>query len=326
MKALVSGANGFIGSHLVERLVQQGYRVTCLVRKTSNLRWIQGQPIELAYGDLADPATLMPLVRDVDYVFHLSGALRAITEAEFFQVNQIGTRNLLEACRQNCPNLKRFVYVSTQAAAGPSATGKPIKEDDEPAPISLYGKSKWMGEQEVLKFQRYFPTTIIRPPAVYGPRDDDLLMLFKYVKFGIKPQIGFADRFISLIYVSDLVKGIQLAGERPEAENQLYFLANMSPCSWLELETAIANTMGKRAITVRLPGLALDLVAWLSERIAKLVRQPAIVNRDKALEMKQRFWVVDASKAKQQLGFVALTPLNVGLKETYLWYRQHGWL
>ncbi len=326
MIALVTGANGFIGSHLVERLLQQGYRVRCLVRKTSNLRWIQGLPIELIYGVLDDVATLVPAVRGVDYVFHLSGALRAITEAEFYQVNQFGTRNLLEACRQSAPNLKRFVYVSTQAAAGPSATGEPITEEDEPRPISLYGKSKLRGEQEVLQFQKYLPVTIVRPPAVYGPRDDDLLMLFKYIKFGIKPLVGSGDRLVSIIYVGDLVRGIQLAGEQGEAENQVYFLANPAPCTWLELENTIACAMGKKAITVRMPTAILDGIAWLSEGFARLLHRPAILNRDKSQEMKHRFWVVDASKAGRQLGFVASTPLGDGLKETYLWYRQQGWL
>ncbi|MDZ7333975.1 MAG: NAD-dependent epimerase/dehydratase family protein [candidate division KSB1 bacterium] len=326
MRALISGANGFIGSHLVERLLQEGYEVRCLVRKTSNLRWIQGLPVELAIGDLSDVTSLAPFVKEIDYIFHLSGALRATTESEFFQVNQIGTRNLLEACRMSCPNLKRFVYISTQAAAGPSRSGDPVKEQDEPRPISFYGKSKLMAEQEVAQFQNYFPTTIVRPPAVYGPRDDDLVMLFKYIKFGIKPQVGFADRFLSIIYVADLVQGIQLAAERPEAQNQIYFLANEAPISWLELENAIANAMGKHAVTIRLPVLALDFAAWLSEGFAKVVRHPAILNRDKAMEMKQRFWVVDTSKAKQQLGFVAATPLEIGLKETYQWYRHQNWL
>ena len=180
MKALITGSNGFIGSHLAERLLNHDYQVKCLVRKTSNLRWIKDLPVEVVYGDIADLNSLLPSVAGVDYVFHLSGALRANNENEFYRINQGGTKNLLEACRQQNPNLKRFVCVSTQAAAGPSIDGIPLTESDDPHPISIYGKSKQLGEQVVLEFQKFFPVTIIRPPIVYGPRDDDFLEAFEY--------------------------------------------------------------------------------------------------------------------------------------------------
>ena len=142
MKALITGGNGFIGSYLVERLLNHGYQVKCLVRKTSNLRWIKDLPVEFVYGDITDIGSLLPIVVDVDYIYHLSGALRANKPGEFFRVNHEGTTNLLEASRQRNPALKRFIYVSTQAAAGPSGTGIPLTEADLPRPISTYGKTK----------------------------------------------------------------------------------------------------------------------------------------------------------------------------------------
>jgi dihydroflavonol-4-reductase len=326
MKALITGSNGFIGSHLVERLLNHGYQVRCLVRKTSNLRWIKDLPVEMVFGDIAELSSLLPVVADVDYVFHLSGALRANHESDFFRINQGGTRNLLEACRQQNPNLKRFIYVSTQAAAGPSLNGIPIKESDAPMPISAYGKSKHLAEQAVLEFQKFFPSTIIRPPAVYGPRDDDFLEAFKYIKFGIKPLIGKKQKFISIIHVSDLVRGIQIAAEYTNTENQIFFISNKEACSWIELENLMARVMDRKALKIVLPVLALDIAAFISEKVTKIFNKTAILNRDKANEMKQNFWLVDASKAEQKLGFVAEIPLEIGLKETYNWYRLQGWL
>jgi len=326
MKALITGSNGFIGSHLVERLLNHGYQVRCLVRKTSNLRWIDQLPVEIVYGDITDFRSLLPQATDVDYVFHLSGALRANNESDFFHINQGGTKNLLEACRLQNPTLKRFIYISTQAAAGPATNGIPLTEDDLPRPISTYGKSKQLAEQEVLASQKFFPTTIIRPPAVYGPRDDDFMEVFKYIKLGIKPLIGRQQKFISIIHVDDLVRGIQIAAEHPNAENQIFFISNKDACSWIELENLIAGVMDKKALKIVFPGFALDAAAFISEKVARIFNKTAILNRDKAKEMKQNYWLVDASKVEQKLGFVAEIPLETGLSETYQWYRNQGWL
>ena len=326
MKALITGGNGFIGSHLVERLLNYDYQITCLVRKTSNLRWIQDLPVEFVYGDITDLDSLLPIVPDVDYVFHLSGALRANEESEFYRVNHAGTKNLLEACRQNNPNLKRFIYVSTQAAAGPAKNEKPLTENDPHQPISIYGKSKLLAEQVVMEYQKFFPATIVSPPTVYGPRDDDVLEIFKYIKLGIMPLISKQEKLLSIISVHDLVRGIQAAAECSEAKNESFFLSNRQPCSWRELENTIARVMDKRAVTIRLPVFMLDVAAYLSESVAKILKKTAILNRDKANEMKQNFWLIDPSKAEQKLGFSAEIPLETGLKETYQWYRQQGWL
>ncbi len=326
MKVLITGSNGFIGSHLVERLLKQKYRVICLVRKTSDLRWNKDLPVEFVYGDFTDSSSFFLFISDVGYIYHLGGILRAHKESEFFRVNYEGTKNLLEACRQHNSVLKRFVYISSQAAAGPSLNGIPLTEADPPKPISAYGRSKQLAEQAVLDFQSFFPITIIRPPVVYGPRDDDFLGVFKYIKFGIKPLIGNQEKIVNLINVNDLVRGIILAAEHPDAENEIFFMANQKGYSWIEVEDAIARVMDKRVMTIRFPEFVLDVVANLSEQVANVFKNTTIINRDKAVEMKQSYWLVDCSKAKQKLGFVPEIPLEQGLQETYHWYRLQGWL
>lgn len=326
MKALVTGSNGFIGSHLVEQLIQRRYEVSCLIRKTSNLQWIRDLPVKFIYGDVTDFNSLIPAVKNVDYVFHLGGIVRAKDEGEFYQANYQGTENLLRVCQQENPDLKKFIFVSSQAAVGPGFDKIPLNESDPPRPISLYGKCKLKAEQAVLNYGQYFPNTIIRPPSVYGPRDDDILEIFKYVKLGIKPLLGMKDKYISLIHVTDLVEGIMLAAESEKSAGQIYFFANPQIYSILEFETEVANAMNKKAMTIRVPEFLIDLYARINELHSKITGKIAIVNKDKALEMKQRYWLVDSTKAKNELSFITRISLEEGIRETLLWYQQNRWL
>ena len=173
MKTLVTGATGFIGSHLVEELLKGGHRVTCLVRKTSNLQWINGLNVRLIYGDCTIKESLLNAVADFDYIFHLAGLTKAANERDFFSANALGTENLVSAVIEKNPDTKRFVYLSSLAAAGPSCDGTPAKEAGEPKPVSAYGRSKLEGERIVMRHKNTIPVTVIRPPAVYGPRDKD---------------------------------------------------------------------------------------------------------------------------------------------------------
>lgn len=326
MKALITGSNGFIGSFLVEELLKRKYQIICLVRKTSNLQWIKDLPVQFTYGDVTNFDTMVPAVKNVDFIFHSGGIVRARKEDDFFLVNSLGTKNLLEACKQYNPNLKRFIYLSSQAAVGPSNDGVPITEKNEPNPISNYGRSKLQAEQVVSDYKKYFQVTIIRPPSVYGPRDDDILTIFKYVKLGIKPQIGKSEKKISIVHVKDLVRGIILAAEHKKAENETFFISNKDGCLWTEFDNLIADVMGKKGVFVKVPEFLLDVVAFVSEKIARISGKAAIVNSDKALEMKQKYWLVDSSKAEKILGFVNEINIKDGLRQTYLWYQQQGWL
>ena len=326
MKCLVTGSNGFIGSHLVEKLLERNYQVKCLIRKTSNLRWIHNLPVEFVYGDVTDIDSLIPAVADMDFVYHLGGAVRAKTEAGFYQANYYGILNLLNACTKKSSPLKKFIFVSSQAASGPASQKLPRREIDPPQPISIYGKSKLKAEEAVLAYQKYFPVSIVRPPSVYGPRDDDILEIFKYIKWHIKPLLGQRDKYISLIHVYDLIKGILLISENSKSIGQIYFLANDKIYSIRDIESEIEKAMNKKAIQIRIPEIIIDLFSYLSEFRAKFSNKPALVNKDKALEMKQRYWLVDSTKAKNELGFRTEISLTEGIKETLVWYQQNGWL
>ncbi|MRR08798.1 NAD-dependent epimerase/dehydratase family protein, partial [bacterium] len=179
---LVTGAAGFIGSHLVEDLLRRGHRVRCLVRKTSDLRWLAGPDIDLRYGSLDDLESLQAASRDVDYLYHLAGAVKARDPREFRRHNTEGALNLARAALAAAPRLKRFLFASSQAAAGPAAClDRPVCEVDGCRPVSDYGKSKLLAERRLMELSPQLPLTIVRPSSVYGPRDTEIFMYFQWI-------------------------------------------------------------------------------------------------------------------------------------------------
>jgi nucleoside-diphosphate-sugar epimerase len=325
-KVLVTGANGFVGSHLVEGLLQRGYQVRCLVRKTSNLRWLSGLKVEYVYGDIADKGSLAKALKDVDYVFHCAGLTTAKSRDEYFKANAEGTRNLIQACAEENPKLKKFVYVSSQAAVGPGDDEKPLNEEAPCRPITDYGESKLEGEKIVLEHASKLPITIIRPPAVYGPRDTDILGFFRVVNKGFRVSFGRDESFMSLVYVKDLVAGIILSAENSISAGRTYFIADDKVYSWKEAFNIIAKVLKKRTIPLRIPKSVVSFLAFISENLSKVLGKTAAFNTQKAEEITQRYWGLDISKAKTQLGFSPKYDLAKGAEETVKWYREMGWL
>jgi dihydroflavonol-4-reductase len=325
-KALVTGANGFVGSHLVEWLLSKGYQVICLVRKTSNLRWLSGLEVEYVYADVKEKDSLKDVIKDVDFVFHAAGLTKAKNREEYFKANCRGTKNLIEACVEHNPRIKRFVYISSQAAVGPGKDEKPLDETAPCNPITDYGKSKLEGEKIVLEFSSQLPVTIIRPPAVYGPRDPDILSFFKVANKGFRTLLGKGVRYLSLCYIEDLMDGIILAAESPKGIGQIYFIADDQIYSWEEAFRIVAKVINKKTITLKIPKAFLYAIAFVSENIARIMGKPTVINVQKVREITQQYWLCDVSKAKKELGFSPQYKLEEGAKKTVRWYRERGWL
>jgi len=320
MKALVTGSTGFIGSHLVASLIRTGFDVTCLTRTSSKTEYLDGLTVKLVEGDCTDRRSLDGVVRGADYVFHLAGLTKAISDDDFFRVNAEGTRNLVTAVLNNNPNLTRFFYLSSLAAAGPSHDGKPLNEECEPRPVSVYGKTKYEGEKIVYGHRGDLPITVIRPPVVYGPRDKDLLIFFKMVKSGIIPYWGKCA--YSFIYVDDLIAAIILSVMSEDAIGEIFFVSDGKIYSTDEVIDAIADAVEKKPIRVKVPQCIMPLIGLLSEKRQKV----NIINTDKIKEMKYSYWICDTAKALSRLNFEPKVKIREGAKWTADWYRIHRWL
>ena len=311
--ALVTGATGFVGSHLVDLLLERGWDVSITVRRSSNLRWLEGKRVERVEGDLRRPVTLPKC----DVVFHVAGVIQANSWADYLAGNRDASIHAMEGSR-----CRRFVHVSSLAVTGP---GVVATEETPCSPISMYGKSKWEGEQAVWERRDRIPVTIIRPPVVYGPRDMGLYDLFRAVATGIRPEIG-SGMEISIVHVRDLVEGILGAGESRRGANEVFFISNDSPRKVSDIMSLIQESIGKRAIRIPLPDRVVRFLGGVAEDAAKWMGRRSMFNRDKALEMTQKGWVCRPDKARERLGWEAQVPLKRGMRETAAWYLEHGFL
>ena len=326
---LVTGANGFLGSHLVESLLAAGMRVRCMVRRSRDQSFIRHLPVEWAYADVSSAAGLPAACRGVDSICHCAALTRAPNQETFFRVNTDGTTALARAALEAGAGLKRFLFVSSLAAAGPSlAPDDVLDEWQPPHPITWYGKSKWAAEQALLNMcngDQPLPVTIVRPAAVFGPRDRDFFANFRLIQRGLNLQLDSERRALSLIYVHDLVDLILLALQAPQALGQTYF-ASAWVHSHAELCCAIARALNHRAICLKLPRATLVPMSLWSRAQCRITGRPPLLNDQRVLDLKAPYWVCSAARAARELGFAPRYDLAGAVRETADWYREQGWL
>jgi len=326
MKILVTGGTGFIGSHLIERLRGQGHDVRCVAKDRINMSVLESLKVEIVLGDLNNGIGWEAILDGVDLVYHLAGVTRANSYGEYYDGNHLATKRFVEVCSAHCTDLKRFVYVSSLAAVGPSPNGEQATEETPYHPVSHYGRSKMLGELEVLKARDRFPITIVRPSAVYGPRERDMYEYIRLILRGIQPLIGFRNKFLNLIHSEDLVRGILLAGNHHRAEGEVYFLGSERDYTTEDIGRSIALAVGKRPLRVRLPHAVVYGVGAVAEVWGKIARKQIFFNLQKVRESVQAAWTCSVDKAKSQLGFQQNISLEEGMAQTYRWYRDHQWL
>ncbi|MCP4427114.1 MAG: NAD-dependent epimerase/dehydratase family protein [Chloroflexi bacterium] len=329
MIAIITGATGFIGRNLVELLLAEGFHVRCLDINDRQDALPSSPKVTFHRVDCADLPALqdLPVWEDAQYLFHLAGVTQRISLAGFRAGNVTPTQNLLHTIKVKQSPLKRFLFVSSQAAAGPaSSLERPFTEMDKPQPIEAYGISKLEGEKAVNEFGGSIPITIIRPSAVYGPGDRDFLNVFRSLsrRLGIYP--GCRDNYLSVIYVKDLVKGIVQAAKTPESSGETYFLAANTPITWQTLYNGIAKVMAKTMIEINIPQFLVDAGGRVGDYYSKRTGWFTLLNSQKIALSKPDYWICSAEKASQDYGFAAETSLMAGLTETYYWYKEKGWL
>ena len=326
MKAFVTGATGFVGSHLVDRILSEGFEVTCLKRKSSNTRWLDGKNVSFVEGDLFSNNVLENALKDVDYIFHVAGDVKTKNEESYENSNSVATKNLIEIAYKVNPGLKKFVFISSQAVCGPTPGDEPITEEYIPKPITAYGRTKRKAEKEVLKFRDKFPVVIIRPPAVYGPRATEILVYFKTYKKGLNSIIGFDDKYLSIVHVDDLVEGIFLAATKESRSGDIFFICSDQAYNWDEIGDAASLALNKKAVKLRIPHFVVYTVGFLSEIFSVFSKNAPTLNLEKCKDITRKRWVCSNHKAKEVLGFRESFTLKDGFKQTADWYAEEGWI
>ncbi|WP_246151956.1 NAD-dependent epimerase/dehydratase family protein [Rubripirellula reticaptiva] len=331
--ALVTGASGFIGSHLVQRLHQDGIRITCLVRPTSDRsRLIPFDP-EFKIGDVSDPESLWRAVKSVDVVFHLAGATKGLRIGDLERINVGGVRNMVRVCAQ-CSNPPTLIQVSSLAAAGPTDANRNRIESDLPTPVSNYGHSKLAGEYEAIRLAAKVPITIIRPPIVLGEADRDGLPLFDSIaRWNVHFVPGMSDELFSVIHGDDLAEALILAakkGSRVQADGSatgIYFVSSKETPTYAELGQMIGQAVGRDHVRIiHNPKPAVWAIATINEIASQVRRRPHILGVDKAREATAGSWACDASALRRDTGFAPPHSLRQRLAQTAKWYRDQGWL
>ena len=323
LRILVTGATGFVGSHIVEELISNNHSIIATIRKNSNLRWIKNLSIQFENCSLNDEQRLSSIVSKVDIIVHCAGVVRALSWEEYYKTNVIGTQKLVKVAIKNKNSIKKFIYVSSQAAMGPSETKNPRNLTEKENPVSNYGKSKLLAEQEVKKLNGIIPYTIIRPASVYGPRDKDIFIFFNLVKHHLKPKT-YSKRYIQLVFVKDVAKVISLALNNPNTNNKIYYLCDGNIYSWADVATTIARTSSVKTITIILFDFIFKLIACFYEIVAKIIKKPQVLSKEKIVEMLQTYWIADNTDIIKDTNF-KFEKLENGAKITYNWYLNNRW-
>ena len=325
---LVTGSTGFIGVRLLQYLAGEGVNVRVFLRFESEVGALP-DAVEVVRGSFSDPESLARAVRGVDRIVHLAGVTKALDESGYDAGNVMPVKNLFAAVMKHNPDLKRFIYISSLTAGGPASEGtRGVKESDTPHPVSAYGRSKLRAEMVCREYAAYTPVTIVRPPAVYGPGDKDVLQVFLMLARGVLLLPGnVAKQRFSMIYVDDLVEGIMMAARSLQAVGRTYYITSPCSLSWDDVIAAAKPVLGfSKLYKLSLPQPFVFLMGTVIGAAASLWGKPALISRDKAHELVENYWVCSPELAWQDFGFAARTTFADGVAKTIEWYRQKKWL
>jgi len=327
MRVLLTGGNGFVGSHILDALRAHDLAVRLLLRRTSDTTFIREHlsHVEVCRGAFNNAAALDTALEGMEVLIHCAGKTKAVRVGEYYEANHLATRNLVAAANQHQATLRQFILISSLAAVGPATAASPAREEDIPHPVSDYGRSKHLGEAEVREHCRV-PFTILRPAAVFGPRDRDFLLTFRLLRWRLMPLLDGGRMAFSHIYACDLAAATLAVLGRTVTFGKTYHVAHPQPCTNREFLEEIAAQMHVRAVSCPLPLRAVYPLCLAQELAAGLTGKPSILSRQKLAELAAAGWVCSVERLRTDIGFVAPTSLQEGVKMTLHWYQIHGWL
>lgn len=321
----MTGGTGFVGSHVVELLVERGYGVNCLTLPGEGASWLRGSGLRLFEGSVIDRASLGPFLDGCAAIVNIAGLTRARSEADFLAVNAGGAVNLVEAALSRRDGPRHIVSMSSMAASGPCPEGRCLDEDDEQRPLTPYGRSKAAMERALRDYEGRMACTFIRAPGVYGPRDRDFLHYFRLVRRGLRVVVGRRN-VMSLLYVKTLARAIAACVLDPRAYGHAFFIADEGEYDWDDFSAMIEAALDARTRRIAVPEWAVAAVATVAEAVKPFARRPPLLDRHKLLEMRQARWVASTAKAKRLLGFEPSISTKEALAETARWYLEQGWI
>ncbi|MCC7382081.1 MAG: NAD(P)-dependent oxidoreductase [Deltaproteobacteria bacterium] len=323
-KILITGASGFIGRRLRDALLDAGADVVS-IRRAGSPESKRGRSAVADYADL-DGLRRLIAAEKPDLVFHVAGATKGVTYADFHRANVMPTKNLLEALSREHDRLARFVHVSSLTSYGPSTPERPHVESDPREPIEFYGQSKLEAEVVVESYGDRLPWTIVRPGGVYGPGDVDYFNLFKLVSQGFNFYFGNRQRWFSAIYVDDCVRATVDAALSPATKGKGYFLCDGRPITWEQFQQLIIEKHGKRVRDVDFPEVLVDFAALGAELITRIDKKPRLFNRQKAKMGAQKAWTCTHRAAQSDFGYTPEVATEDGIRQSLAWYREQGWI
>lgn len=322
---LVTGATGFVGSHVVEAAASFGFQMRALVRRPSAAEKLEKAGFECVLGSLEDAHKLAEAVDGVTAVLHLAAVTKARTPQEYERANVAGTQAVIDAMLSAAPTPSRLIYLSSLAAVGPPVDGRPVTRTDTPRPLTTYGRTKLAGEKVCETASDRIQTVILRAPAVYGPRDRDVYEFFRMADRGIVPLPRTATGRLQMVHARDLARALLLAATS-SAANGVYHVAEARSYGWEEMAHMVGAAVGRKVRVLRIPGPVIVAAAMTTETIAGLVGKSTIFNREKADELLVPGWLCETELARRDFGFEAHIPLQQGFNETANWYKMNGWL
>jgi nucleoside-diphosphate-sugar epimerase len=322
-RILVTGATGFTGGHLCERLTREGHHVRALVRDESRCSELRHWGVEIVRGDLRDPESLKRATSGIDVVYHIAALFRPenVSREEMWANNVQGTKNMLDASIKT--GVQCFVHCSTIGVHG-EIKNPPANEEAPYAPGDYYQESKTAGEKVALQYMtdQRLPIVVFRPGGIYGPRDLRFLKLIRSIKTGRFIMLGSGEVVYQMIYIDDLIDGILLCGTREEAIGKIYILTGGEPTTLNQLVRMISEVLGVPPPWLRFPVTPVYMAGIVCELECKpLGINPPLYRRRVDFFRKNRCF--DISKAKTELGFCPKTDLKTGIKLTADWYREH---
>ncbi|NTX15164.1 NAD-dependent epimerase/dehydratase family protein [Myxococcus sp. CA056] len=326
MRALITGAGGFLGIWLARALAARGDTVTCLLRPRGDASGLAGISYKRVEGDVTDAASLRPAVEGQDVVFHLAGVRRGATREDFMRVNAEGTRLLCDAMVA-AGHRPRMVLVGSLAAMGPSSPTRPHVEEDAFQPHEWYGESKAEAERIAFSYGDRLPVTVSRPPRILGPGDHENLTFFKLVKKGIRLELVGGPRPLTMVDVEDVVDALILQAEHPNAVGQAFFCAGPgAPLSLEAVQDLGAKALGLQPRTVRVSPWALSALASAADGVSRVTGKMLPLNRKLARQLLAPAWTCSSAKAERLLGFHPRRDLEDSIRRSAEWYREQGWL